>query len=35
MPKTFYQIAKNEKQAAKNKTSKSWKTFWNNALFYV
>ena len=28
-------IVKNEKQITKNKTNKSWETFWNNVLFWV
>ena len=35
MPNTFYRITKNEKDTIKNKTDKSWKTIWNNALFWV
>ena len=35
MPKTFYQITKNEKHTIKNKTNKNWKTTWNNVLFWV
>ena len=35
MPKTFYQITKNEKQTTKNKTNRIWKTIWNNVLFWV
>ena len=35
MPKTFYQITKNEKHTIKNKTYKNWKTIWNNILFWV
>ena len=35
MPKTFYQITKNEKDTIKNKTDKNWKKTWNNVLFWV
>ena len=35
MPKTFYQITKNEKQTIKDKTNKNWKTIWINVLFWV
>ena len=33
MPKTFYQITKNEKQSIRNKTDKNWKKTWNNIFF--
>ena len=35
MPKTFYQITKNEKYAIKNKTNKNRKTNLNNVLLWV
>ena len=35
MPKTFYQVTKNEKYKIRNKTNKNWKTTWNNILFWV
>ena len=35
LTKTFYQITKNEKYKIKNKINKTWKTTWNNILFWV
>ena len=35
MPKTFYQITKNEKDTIRNKTNKNWKKTWNNVLFWL
>ena len=35
MPKIFYQITKNEKHTMNKKTDKTWKTIWNNVLFWV
>ena len=35
MPKTFYQIAKNEKPTIINKTDKNQKTTWDKALLWV
>ena len=35
MSKTFYQNTKNEKHTIKNKTDTSWKTIWDNVLFWV
>ena len=35
LSKTFYQITKNEKYKIKNKINKTWKTTWNNILFWV
>ena len=35
MPKTFYQITKNEKYTIQNKANESWKTIWNNVLLWM
>ena len=35
MPKTFYQIAKHEKYAIRNKANKNWKKTWSNIMFWV
>ena len=35
MPKTFYQITKNEKHKIRNKTDKNWKKTQNNILVWM
>ena len=33
--KIFYQITINEKYTIQNKANESWKTIWNNVLFWM